>query len=111
MKGRREDSYESYTSTINSSYTEQGNQDECIGIDFSTQLKNIQTAFYSQKVGEVLEIKLENINVLKVYADDGSYCGNILSSYNGLIIKCLKKKRDFGVKIINMSGNAQVYNI
>lgn len=111
MKGRNNDSYDQYTSTINSSYTDQSNQDECIGIDFSTTLKKIQSGFYKLNIGDILEIRLESINVLNAYSDDGQICGNIVSSFNGRIVSCIRKKRDFSAKILNMSGNVQVYNI
>jgi len=107
MKGKP-DPYDSYTSPASTPSFTRDNKDECSLIDFIDKLKKIQAGFASVSVGDELDIRVENINVLVVY-NGNTPCGNIVSSFNGKIIQCKRNGRTFRVKVLSKSGDIRVY--
>jgi len=111
MKNRRTDPLKKYTqATITPKY-DLNDRDECASIKFQIKLENIKAAFDEVEIGEILEVRIERVNVLTVYNSDGAECGNIASSFNGTIIQCKKKGKEFGVEVLNKSGLVLVFSV
>jgi len=112
MKNRGgSDPYESYTSSTTTSSYASDARDECATVRFNDKLKNITSAFKAATVGEILTIKLERINVLMAFSETGEFYGNIASSFNGTIVQCMRREKEFGAEVLNLQGLVMVFSI
>jgi hypothetical protein len=109
MKGRT-DPLDSYTAPTSTPSFTPDNRDECAFISFHEKLKKIQPAFHSVKIGDELDIRIDGVNILTVHKGSTVY-GNIVSSFNGSVVKCKRNGRAFKVKVLSKAGDIQVYCI
>jgi hypothetical protein len=111
MKNRGpSDPYSGYTSKTTSANYSQETIDECVSLKFTEKLRNLTPAFKNASISEILTVKLISPNTLMTYSENGEAYGNIISSFNGTIIQCIRREKEFGVEVLSLQGSILVFS-